>query len=876
MIRKTLTDLQFAAVVTSHRAPPDPEMSVVVRGVWSIGEDGTLQQVTDALDMGFLSGETYAEDDPGRIGAPLRAGDFGHFKPGAEVLVRANCHTPGGKPLPKCPVSVQVGNWKKELVVFGDRPWKPLAVGKAPGEAGPFTTMPITWDRATFNAANNPVGRTGDSEFAPNVEYPGVLISSSGSLPPAAGFGPTNPEWPERNAMRGRKYGKQYSNTRAPFFSEDFDWSYFFCAPADQRMDGYFNGDEPVQLLNLHPQHEVLRFSLPGVKPRAFVNDVQGNFREVDLQLDTVSIDTIDNRVALLWRGLTPVQDIDFDDVTILYVDCEPEAKTLAEYKAATLKWEADPIGIDDALPKEFREAMEAGQKARDAGMTPAEIAAGGSGPDPVTRLLNQTAAQTAAGAGVSAQVQQSIQQATDGMQQVSGMNPDAPVNEAIADQLAAGPLLKAPPAMPATWGIKPRIPLGKEYDQVAMQKAEMLAMDAPPEAMEKLDELLANPKWATFDPALAPKVAAFRAGAGMEPAPELDLRSPDPTVAVVAGAAAIGSGAFALARIKAGLVEPPKLTISGVPERDPALHGPFGPDYGPKVRNLVDADLRNLDLTMESFEGANLYGADLSGCRLAGVSLRGANLEHCTLYKADLTGCDLTGANLYMAMCDQATFVNAKLNDAFLEAASFIKANMLGCQMQRAFGPYAQFAEARLSGALADGLQAPGANFDKASMNATSLIGAELVKATMHEATAEGIDLTDAIITGLSATKAKFHKAVFRCAVADRANLSDSDCEGADFTAASLANALLQNTRLPNAICEWADMRFANLRKACLDFVRFSRANLRNADLSRASCVETRFPSANMHSAALLEATISNCDFTGSNVQRALTRPTS
>ena len=65
---------------------------------------------------------------------------------------------------------------------------------------------------------------------------------------------------------------------------------------------------------------------------------------------------------------------------------------------------------------------------------------------------------------------------------------------------------------------------------------------------------------------------------------------------------------------------------------------------------DLRGADLRGLNLSYTDLTGADLTGADLTGADLTGADLRGLNLSYTDLTGADLTGADLTGAILDFA----------------------------------------------------------------------------------------------------------------------------------------------------------------------------------------------------------------------------------
>ncbi|HZF50307.1 MAG TPA: DUF2169 domain-containing protein [Polyangiaceae bacterium] len=357
MRTKNLTPFPLGTKLTSTR-PPQPEMVIVVRGRFDLVPEGAVTPVkgdVDAIAQGPLSGDRFAEADEERTGELLYPSDFADAKLRAEVMLRGSCHTPGGWPRGECPVSLKVGAWSKTLAVFGPRSWQDGLAGASPREPSSFTVMPLRWARAFGGTGENPVGVSLDGDLLPNIELPGRRIERRGDRPPPAGFGPINPAWAPRAGKVGVRYGASYAG-RTPFYAEDFDWTHFQAAPADQQLDGFFAGDEEVVLTNLHPDHAVLRTRLPGLRVRCFVNDIAKAFREVRLLLDTLFIEADAGQILLTWRGRTPVADTELEDVTTVLVASEPLAERPREidhYRGVLERYEADPLEIGEHLPPE-------------------------------------------------------------------------------------------------------------------------------------------------------------------------------------------------------------------------------------------------------------------------------------------------------------------------------------------------------------------------------------------------------------------------------------------------------------------------------------------------------------------------------------------
>src|SRR5580693_907147 len=133
--------------------------------------------------------------------------------------------------------------------------------------------MPITWANAFGGPtyAQNPVGTGLDTPRLPSVESTAEIVRSRSDRPAPASLGPIHAGWPQRAGKVGKAYGKGYVKERSPYYAEDFDWSYFSAAPADQQIKGYLRGDEEISFHGLHPDAAAFSARLPAVRVRAFV-----------------------------------------------------------------------------------------------------------------------------------------------------------------------------------------------------------------------------------------------------------------------------------------------------------------------------------------------------------------------------------------------------------------------------------------------------------------------------------------------------------------------------------------------------------------------------------------------------------------------------
>ena len=175
---------------------------------------------------------------------------------------------------------------------------------------------------------------------------------------------------------------------------------------------------------------------------------------------------------------------------------------------------------------------------------------------------------------------------------------------------------------------------------------------------------------------------------------------------------------------------------------------------------NLARADLSGAYLNGAILHGANLTGAILRGAILHGAHLTGAVLTGAILRGAILHGANLTGANLIDADIREADLSDAILRNAILNGADLLgadltdatlsNADLRGANLAYAILTEATLARADLRGADLTGAKLRGANLVSADLSRASLVsadltGARLVRAGLTSANLTGADLEDA-----------------------------------------------------------------------------------------------------------------------------------
>ncbi|MFH1983889.1 MAG: DUF2169 domain-containing protein [Pseudomonadota bacterium] len=308
--------------------------------------------------------------------------DAGMPKQHAEFLVCGKACAGEKGPVPAREVAVRVGDVEKRLHVFGERRWETRGGVRVITDPEPFTTLPLTWERAFGgpDIPENPAGHgiaavppVGGEPFVPlpNIETPGKLIGAPGDRPPPAGWLPIALDHPFRRKKAGT-YGARWQRERWPYFPDDMDWTIFQSALPDQMLFDFFSGGEPVVMTHLHPERSVIETRVPRYRHRAFVwqMDEPWNpessraFREVPLKADTLWLFPHLLRGILVQHGTVHAADDEAYDVTHLYVATDPEGKPPPAIEAHFEKFQQK---LDRTVSIDLSQLEEGKQKLREA-----------------------------------------------------------------------------------------------------------------------------------------------------------------------------------------------------------------------------------------------------------------------------------------------------------------------------------------------------------------------------------------------------------------------------------------------------------------------------------------------------------------------------
>ncbi|SAL60518.1 pentapeptide repeat-containing protein [Caballeronia arvi] len=765
--------------------------------------------------------------------------DEGYPKPAGEFKVYGAACAPEGTQIAEQRVRMKIGALSKALVVTGDRQFDALGRICAPK---PYARMPIEPATAFGGAqcADNPRGK-GFAEVAkdvfplPNVESETSRIVRRGDRAAPAGFWGFDSAAPLRQQHLGT-CDDRWLKSGWPHLPDDTRPEWFMTAAQDQRLPGYFAGDERFEIDNMHPRQRTQQGALPGLRARCFVNvrTPEGDtLREVDTRAETVWLFPELECGIVLYRALARSTDSDASDMLHVKAVWEPMS-------AAALSFEH----YRDVFRAEIATAVKAkSMAAAPVAPAPAQAAA-------VPAVVDASAV---AAAEQSAQIDAHLAQ-------VNSLAGDLDVETRALMQkyrlsdADIAPYMKAAdlPAEPA-----PKISdLGKMVEELNAQTHALMAQ-------HKLSDADVARYMST--PAEAPAPTFAQVGAmiddlnaqtralvqqhGLTQADLLQYMQPGVEVAApVAGE----SAALALLPLDALVIpaapklEAPSLAKPKIEAAAPA-HMPLTRDdviaRHAARESLANCDLSSVDLSKLDLSGADFSGAILDKTSFAGSRLADANFSKALLPAADFSDADLQRAQFTKSSAAASTFAKADLRGAQLVEGDFTGADFSASKLSNADLRGAIFDQAKLASMDASSCRATRASFTDADLTGAKFNGAELVAASFSGSVLAGSDFTASACA----------QAEFYGAQAQQTNFTDADLSHARADAkTSFDDARFTRARLNRAAWDGVQIRRANFERAVLDHADFSHAQAQAARFGASSAKGARFDKADLAGADL------------------------
>jgi len=750
--------------------------------------------------------------------------DFAHPKVRGEFLVYGSCFATA--PAPAQEVAVRIGGLTKRLAVFGNRWWQ---AGGIPGAPEPFQRFPIRYGYAYGGPAypQNPLGKGNEADAKgrqplPNIQDPARFMGSPKETPPVAGLTAYPLTWPQRTRHLG-KFNGDWLVESWPHFPADTNLEFFNTAPEDQRLEGFFKGDEVIEILHMHPRQEQIISMLPALRARLFIRQVEGGkevFKEVPARAETVWLFPDRECGIVLYRGAVPVADEEYEDIIHVLASWEAlgeSARSVAEYQAALEERLSPPPPPEE--PSSLQPLEEP--------VVPAPPPAAAADASAVRPAL----------AGLMAEVEALAATAAAEMKKL-GIDPEEAIKKFMPLPVDSKPLsLDELMAMATRLQEETKATLARfGLDETAAQKLLEPKPSAPPPSPEEI-------------------IGQLRKAGIANPEIEAQIN------------AAHKMGQEALAT--------PKELEQGKEQAADFEQGAAAPAPPPRATALTVEEVLARWQGGESLKGLDLTGLDFTGCGLAGADFTGGVMAKAIFRKANLKGAVFRDAVLMEADFTEAVLERAVLAGANAAQGNFTQAVLSGADLSGGDFTGANFREGNVKGAVLSG-----AVFEKAL-----LMGLKGEKATAAQAIFTGADLAEADfnqadLTGGEFSNTNLSQAVFTRARADGLRLYGAKGDATVFGGSSLAgsradkdtafeNIRLNHANLSGANWEGARLIRAQLVETILDGADFSRCDLSGAATFRVSARGTNFMKANFHEANLTGINL----FKGSLRKARLTR---
>jgi len=320
------------AVVTPSRVPVGSLVWQRAPDVWAatIVAKATFTLGPGMAGMAAEQEPLWAAEQPYRDGSSRGVhapSDLVPMKTRADVVLVGQAAAPQGRAVRSLQVRLAVGAIDKRLDLLVNRV---LEVDGTVREGGPFAQMPLVYERAAGGPTTvNPLGKSAAGDLRqsqsapgrlalPNIRIAGSPESAAPGQPPwhePEGFGPIAGVWPSRQALLGTPAPAMPVEWQGQVMPAQIDLGFFNAAPRDQQLRE-LRGDEQIVLENMHPEHARCVVTLPGVKPRAFIETATG-VEPLPMRCDSLWIDTTRWICTLTWRGARPLESLAHSVVVI-------------------------------------------------------------------------------------------------------------------------------------------------------------------------------------------------------------------------------------------------------------------------------------------------------------------------------------------------------------------------------------------------------------------------------------------------------------------------------------------------------------------------------------------------------------------------------
>lgn len=849
--------------------------------------------------------------------------DTGMPKPNGEILLYANYHSPDGKPVTAGRALLKCGSVDKELAVIGNRYWRALI---GPSEPEPFTSLPLSYEYAYGGAKydKNTIGKGmaavdvfGEQRVPlPNIEYPDNLMTSESQRPDPAGFAALDLMWQQRQKYAGT-YDEKWVQDYCPAYPVDLDWNHFNCAPDDQWVSGFWQGDESYSLNNMHPDLAVIQGNLPNFRGRCFVlpKDAQNAaLTEIEQRLETVFFFPEQDMGVLLWRGVIEVEEDDLTDMQAMVCAFEDAAlapRPLAHYQQAYENREDPQLQLkylnntEDLIP----ERVPCGYRyvtlsEDDMNMPMLENMFAGA-EESKNEAIEQANQQKAA---LKQQLQDLDNVLSPEVLEEKLTELDKPIDfpefkvpskeerlklakqELLTDPVDFSKLEDDINASVADTREQAKLQLQDLYESMQEQGVDEEALAVITEAQKNLDlpPVLPRPSIDDMRQQLDEQLAdiekqkqeILKNQGDISGFPEIETDF-DAVFAKFKELEVIQKNGYRLSAHQGELGRNPHSRQLSEIRQD--LLTAYQNGESLKDGDFACIDLSNQDLTGINLEGAYLEQVNFSGSILNQAKFRGAILAGANLSGATINDADFATANLGKVDFSRASLKNTSLKQAIVAESQFIRTALIDCDLSETDTTDTAFTEVDFSHSClnhfrADKLDLSSSKFDHCQLSEavftqcqfehSSFLEASMVKASFSECRGEHVNFSRANLENVRFHEdSVFHHANFTDTMLERAVFLEASLEDARFDRANFYMADFSRSNLQRASFHCAIGKKAQFIKSDLAAAKMTSMNLMEGTLMKARLTSADFSDSNLYAVDFLNATVGGTNFSGANL---------
>ena len=789
--------------------------------------------------------------------------DFGAPKHRSEFLVYGSCYSQ--QPTRGIGVYVQVANISKTLVIMGQHSWSTFGIT----EVSYFSCMPINYSNAYGGEeyALNPLGKGYSSKTSEQIELPNIIdpnypITSKADRPQPAGFTAYPIMWPQRMNYMG-KIDNKYFTESWPHLPKGTNPEFFNAAPQDQRLTGFFKGNETFTIKNMHPQNNVQNSKLPELRARMFIVQKTENgdevFKELTTQAETLWLFPNQEAGTLLYRGSTEVIDEEYSDVNYLYAVWEhlSEAPKTIDFYYQQFNHEINP-------PQEIAAPPEPSLVAEEIPEITPEVA-------------------TMAAPEEAPTVNPALEKAMDELKEMEAtLSAQLKATNINLDAAKADLLKKATPAAntaPADLNtiIKQletqNADLAKKFNLTANDTAKLLAKSnpttTPPVAQDVITKLNAsgikNPE---FESSL---IKLEQLNQSLPKVEESEQKIEDPVIPEASSTPPITEESILLAA--------PMTTEEVVKKYN------FN-------KNLSNLDLSNLDLGQLNFSEADFSNTILENTNFKESTLNNTKFINSRLNNANFFKSSLSNATFVGSYAATANFEEANLTSTKIDGSDFNSCNFNNSTISNATFNQSNFESSNFSNAKAIQLTTincifAACNFSKADFSKALLQQSDLSNALIDQTNFTSIEAPELKLFGTTGlkpcfkyanldnsradenthlNKANFSHATIATSTWEGMQMSDSDLTGVTLNNSNFSGCKFQNVRLELALA-----KNTNFSKTQFNNCDLNRINLFKGSLRRSLMNDVDLRYSNLFGVDLYKAKLVNTNLKGTNINRTL-----